>query len=201
MRLGSSYGGWWVPARSLDGESVAYCAGVGTDISFDLELIRTFGCQVWAFDPTPASVSWVKTQAFPDEWHFVPVGLWDEEGTIRFYAPADERLGSLSATNIHGTDRYVEAPVSTLAALMERLGHERVDLLKLDIEGAEGRVLASMFDAEIRPRVLCVEFDQAESPFRLARRIRSILAQDYVLKRIERWNYSFARRDLSAAAS
>ena len=37
--------------------------------------------------------------------------------------------------------------------------HNKIDLLKLDIEGAEVKVLNSMVESEIFPRYLAVEFD------------------------------------------
>lgn len=38
VRLGSDYGGWWVPAGDVKPDVVAYCAGAGEDITFDLAL-------------------------------------------------------------------------------------------------------------------------------------------------------------------
>ena len=37
--------------------------------------------------------------------------------------------------------------------------HDHIDLLKIDIEGAENVVLDQMLDDEIYPKYLCVEFD------------------------------------------
>ena len=56
VRLGSDYGGWWVP---LDLPVGSFCvsAGVGEDITFDLEIIETFDCSVLAIDPTPKAVT------------------------------------------------------------------------------------------------------------------------------------------------
>jgi hypothetical protein len=35
---GSDYGGWWVPTADVKPDVVAYCAGAGEDITFDLAL-------------------------------------------------------------------------------------------------------------------------------------------------------------------
>lgn len=48
-------------------------------------------------------------------------------------------------------------PVTTLAALCEEHDLGRVDLLKVDVEGAEAEVLAGNDWARFRPRVLCIE--------------------------------------------
>ena len=42
---------------------------------------------------------------------------------------------------------------------MKLNGHEKIDLLKLDIEGAEVAVLTQMLDNKIYPKYLCIEFD------------------------------------------
>jgi hypothetical protein len=42
---------------------------------------------------------------------------------------------------------------------MTKNNHAKIDLLKLDIEGAEVNVLNNMLDDNIFPRYLCVEFD------------------------------------------
>ena len=195
VRLGSDYGGWWVPGQAIGTGGRAYCAGVGNDVTFDIALIDRYDCEVWAFDPTPKVIDAVTQWDTPERWHFEPVGLWDREDVIRFYSPALPDHGSLSATNAQRTKVFVEARVEALPAIMRRLGHDRIDILKMDVEGAEGRVLDSMLSAGIRPTVLCVEFDQPEAPWRTRRRVRSLLAAGYVLVMVEHWNYTFLFRD------
>src|SRR5690606_25746429 len=52
-KLGTRYGGWYVPSDLLNAQSICYCIGAGEDISFDIELINRFDCHVYTFDPTP----------------------------------------------------------------------------------------------------------------------------------------------------
>jgi hypothetical protein len=52
----------------------------------------------------------------------------------------------------------IEAPVYRLSTIMKTLGHSRVDLLKMDIEGAEYGVLADLLVSKIRPQQILVEF-------------------------------------------
>jgi FkbM family methyltransferase len=166
---------------------------VGKDISFDLALTE-HGCRVWAFDPTPESLEWAATQKTPQSWTLIPVGLWTHHGTIRFYGPADRSNISHSATNAQNTNYWQDLPVDTLTALMSQLGHDRLDLLKMDIEGAEGPVLTQLLRTELRPQVLCVEFDQPEPPWRTWRRIRHVVKAGYRIANIEQWNVTFVRK-------
>ena len=52
----------------------------------------------------------------------------------------------------------VEVPAFTIDTLMHKLGHNHVDLLKMDIEGAEYEVLEALIASSSRPRQLLVEF-------------------------------------------
>ncbi len=69
--------------------------------------------------------------------------------TVREHAAGAEKFGAGFTT--------MRLPVRTLAALIEEAGLERIDFLKIDVEGAEGEVLAGMDFKRRRPRVILVE--------------------------------------------
>ncbi|HEX3777949.1 MAG TPA: hypothetical protein VHV51_25955 [Polyangiaceae bacterium] len=56
----------------LDQDAVVYSFGVACDVSFDQALIAARGVTVHAFDPTPRSIEWVKTQVLPERFLFHP---------------------------------------------------------------------------------------------------------------------------------
>lgn len=188
VRLGVGWCAWCTPTSLLRPGAVCYCVGVGADITFDLALVRDYGCEVWAFDPTPQTQEWVATQDTPDGWHFEPVGLWTEDTTIRFRSEG----GSHSITRA-GKHNAFDGKVETLTTIMRRLGHDRIDLLKMDIEGAEGPVLRQLIASDVRPSALLVEFDQPEPAWRTARLIREVLDAGYRLDRLDHWNGTFTR--------
>jgi len=157
--LGSSYGGWTVCPEGLHRGSVAYSFGIGKDITFDLELIRRFGVTVHAFDPTPESIDWLRGQKLPVE--FVPhaYGLAAHDGTARFHPP--ENPQHVSHSMVHrGRPRApsIEAPVHRLGTITAMLGHTRIDLLKMDIEGAEYEALEDLLRSGNHVPQLLVEF-------------------------------------------
>jgi FkbM family methyltransferase len=193
VRLGSDLCGWWLPEFIIQPGAVAYCAGAGEDISFDLAL-HDRGMRVVTIDPTPRAVSYVKTVApKSDRFAFVPVGLWDTAAEQRFYYPRDPAIAAwaCSIVNLQDTSEYFTAEVDTLRKLMDDLGDNHIDVLKLDIEGAEHRVIDSFIADGLRPVVLCVEFDQPVPLRSVLRSIRLLQQSGYCLIRIEGWNYTF----------
>src|SRR5919204_272011 len=67
---------------------------------------------------------------------------------------------SRSATNMHGTSTFWETQVRSVDSLMSELGHERVDLLKLSVEGSEYEIVGEVLRKELPVGVMCVEFAQ-----------------------------------------
>ncbi len=160
-RLGSRDCGWIVPTTLLGPGSVCYCAGAGEDISFDLELARDLGCEVFVFDPTPRARTYVEGLVRGGApVTFLPVGIWVSDGVSRFYAPRDPRHVSHSLVNLQRTTDHFDAEVRTISSLMRGSGHPALALLKLDIEGPEHAVLRDVIDAKVVVDVICVEFDQ-----------------------------------------
>lgn len=191
VRIGSLYGGWVVP-DDLTPTSICYSAGLGEDASFDLGLIARFGCPVYAFDPTPRAIEYgAKVAEGESRFNFYPYGLWDSETELRFYAPRDPAHVSHSIKNLQKTDDFLVAPVKRLSAIMKDLGHDRIDLLKLDIEGAEYEVLNSIFEDGLEVGTICVEFDQPVPVRQTMRAVRRLRDHGYVIVAIEGWNFTF----------
>ncbi|HET7830819.1 MAG TPA: FkbM family methyltransferase [Candidatus Limnocylindrales bacterium] len=196
-KIGSDYGGWIVPTALIDSDWVCYLAGVGEDITFDLALIERFRCAVFAFDPTPRAIAHVAaTAADVPSFHFLPIGVWSEDTTLRFFAPRNPAHVSHSVVNLQRTSEFFEATVRSLPSVMAELGHARVDLLKLDIEGAEHEVVRSMVEAGIRPRVLCMEIDQPVRPIPFWRTVRRARRAGYRLVALDGWNLTFVGHEL-----
>ena len=195
IRLGDAYGGWWVPADLLDADSICYLAGVGEDVSFDLSLIATKGCHVWAMDPTPRAIDFARRVSEP-RFHFLPEGLWSEDVDLRFYEPQNPLHVSHSVVNAQGTDTFFVAHCRSVRSFMEELGHEQLDLLKLDIEGAEVEVLNDLMMNGPLPRILCVEFDAPEPFWRTLDRVRQLRSLGYIPVKVEGLNATLIRRSL-----
>jgi FkbM family methyltransferase len=169
---GTVYGGWAILKGSLDADSIIYSFGVGEDASFDLSLIGKYGCRVHAFDPTPKSADWVAENIQDGRFVFEKSALADHDGTIRLYLPRDPRhvSASLVAGSRTAAENHFAAPCYRLESILNRLGHSRLDVLKMDIEGAEYSVLQNILASHslAKPRQLLVEFHHWMHPFSVA---------------------------------
>ena len=156
--FGSEYGGWPVLEGLLDSDSLVLSFGLGEDVSFDLGIIKRFGCRVIGFDPTPKSVAWLAEQQLPERFEFVNVGLAAQTGVISFCAPANSEYASYSAVHAADGTRKVELPVKDLETIVETHDIKKIDVLKMDIEGSENEVIATLAKSSIRPGQILVEF-------------------------------------------
>ena len=188
-RYGEGHAAWHVPADTAPG-AVAYCGGVGLDATFDFALAERKGLEVHSFDPTPGSIRYME-KSNRGRVQFHPWGLLDEERTVRFHAPADSRHANWFVDNLHGTSDFFDAECMTIGDAMRRLGHGRIDLLKIDIEGSWDRVLDRMLDDGILPETLCVEFDSPAPLWRVRPMVLRLEEVGYSLVRSERENCVF----------
>lgn len=195
VRLGSRYGGWWLPRSVLSPGAVAYCAGAGEDITFDLALLE-YGLRVTVFDPTPRSVRYVNSLAIEDDrFRFIPIGWWDEDTKIDLYEPRDPTHVSYSALDLQGTGLSITVPVRRVSTLARELGDMTIDLIKMDIEGAELAVIPDLLATGPLPRVLCVEFDKVRPLRDVTSLIRRLKRAGLMPTHSEERNVTFIRAD------
>lgn len=227
LRLGTPYGGWIIPDNFFSTDSVCYLVGAGEDVSFDLALAGRFGCPVHIIDPTPRAVTHVQElihnlregnrmpcSTHPEGFYppypaetadllvLHPYGIWKEDTTLKFFAPRNAGHVSHSMVNLQQTEQFIEVPARSLGSMMKMLGHERVHLLKLDIEGAEYEVLDNILSENIPIDVLCIEFDESYANHfdgaymdRIEQRLKRLVAVGYTLiaKEAHCHNYTLQR--------
>jgi FkbM family methyltransferase len=193
--MGTAYGGYRVPAREIRQGLTCYSFGAGEDISFETELAAAFPGEVHIFDPTPRAIKYVsdiieKASAFGAvagrRLHFHPWGVWSSDQQMQFYAPNDPSHVSHSLVNMQHTTDYFIADCRRPRSIMNALGHKSIDLLKLNIEGAEYEVMRALFEDQIRPSIICINFDElhtqidASARERLCGLVKQFADQGYV---------------------
>ena len=81
--------------------------------------------------------------------------------------------------------------------------HTELDLVKIDIEGAEYRVIDSIIEDKVKINILCVEFDEYHHPLdtqyksRIRKSVNRILSNGYFLVFSDgKGNYTFVSKIL-----
>ena len=149
---------WPLCPEALVDRPLVYSFGVGEDVSFDLELIRRFDATIHAFDPTPRSIAWIASQQLPASFHFHPCGIADRDGVCSFLPPANPAHVSHTMIARESASPRLELPVKRIGSFLAELQHSRIDLLKMDIEGAEYTVIDDLVASGIVVKQLLVEF-------------------------------------------
>jgi FkbM family methyltransferase len=196
-RFGTGYGGYVIPQGLPSRGWRCYSGGLGNDVSFELALIARYGCTVHGFDPTPRSVQYAAriSKAEP-RFHVHPFGLWSADSEQRFYAPRDGDHVSHSIQNLQRTATYFTARCRRVSSVMAELGHERLDLLKLDIEGAEYAVLDSLAEDGIEPKLLVIDVHPIPTLQHAISALRSLRRRGYVPLHVYRSDVTFLHESL-----
>ena len=156
---GARTGVWTVLADLLPGQPVVYSFGVGRNIDWDLEMVHRHGAELHAFDPTPRSIAWMEGHELPAGLTFHPYGLGSHDGEIGFYIPRKTHKVNYSSVKASSPGaEQVLCPVKKLATICKDLGHTRVDVLKMDIEGGEMEALPDILDSGVFVGQLLAEF-------------------------------------------
>ena len=199
-KLGTTYGGWHIPKNiQLNKNSVCYLAGAGEDISFDCELAKKFGCEIHIFDPTPRAIEHFNNlhkeiirggklciNSNESEYYdidiktfqlmaFHEIGIAGKDCELKFFYPKDQNHVSCSAQNIQNTEEFFIAKCFCLQTIMNNLGHTKIDLVKLDIEGAEYEVIQNIVDSAVLPSILAVEFHRLHDDHNMEKDIFNII--------------------------
>jgi FkbM family methyltransferase len=158
----TKYGGWWYDSRKLHDNAVIYSFGLGEDTSWDEALIRR-GASVHGFDPTPKSTVYVEEREElkngPGKFYHTKEGLWTEDTTLQFTLPDNPEHASLRAREHDSSQGTVTLKVNTLSNFLAANGHSKIDILKIDVEGAEYDFLDQLLNTNYFPfEQLLVEF-------------------------------------------
>lgn len=145
ISLGTPYGGWIMPADAIRPGWICYSVGAGNDISFDLALIERFDVSIQSVEPDEHYVAEATRVADGNpRFSVYRAAVTVADGPIQMQRTHHPGSRSLSAARLYDTDSLVEIPGRSLASLARELGHTRIDILKIDIEGAEYDVLPTL---------------------------------------------------------
>lgn len=195
VRLGSQIAGWWVDLSMLNASSVIYSFGLGSDVSFELDLLKEKGCTIYGFDPTPGVMELWQGKV-PKEFMLKNLGL-DSTDCKKTMSPL--HAGWVTYTVFDSlvvekdiTRKPMVVQMKRLLTIMQELKHPHIDLLKIDIEGCEYVVIDDIVKSGIRPSQFMVEWHPLEGCDKDVF-IKKITDCGYVVTRLEGINYTFCK--------
>ncbi|CAM8620195.1 Methyltransferase FkbM [Candidatus Planktophila versatilis] len=207
LRLGTDYGGWWVPEVFLNQENrkLLISAGLGHDVSFEKEMLN-FGFEVVGLDPLPECVEYAKVELSNyKKISLINKGLWISTGKIDFYSPPSKNSDAYSITNSHFNENaeILQFEVITLVQLQQQFLDDLIDeyelvVLKLDIEGAEIQILSDYLSGPGKKLdFLAVELDSVSLiPFwKFGERFAAIILARKFMKQLSELGYVLTLTD------
>ena len=192
VRLGSRYGGWWLP-RELANRAdplLVVSAGIGFDVTFDREMLNR-GHRVVCLDPIPECHLFAQAELGNfEKFSLIKAGIGASTGVLEFAGPTLEHHTSWGVpTSRTPKESMTSFPVISLGDLAKQIGLESSCgwLLKLDIEGFESAVLPSVSKLSIKPRSILVEMDFLNKIpfFALIERLKGIRQAISILKELQ----------------
>lgn len=233
ISLGSKYGRkTFCNIFPADDNLNVISAGVGEDISFDVEFLNNFKAFIILVDPTPIAIQHVEmlkdrigsnsidqyspngrqsvnsynlTKVTRNNLILVPQALWKNQDLLRFHLPPNEsRDSSGSINSIHNlyrtSEKQITVETTTVLKICNKFRLDKIDILKLDIEGSALEVLGSMFSDSIYPIQILLEIDEMHFPsfrskYRAFKLFRLMNKNNYVIVNQDSCDFTFIRKD------
>jgi FkbM family methyltransferase len=118
---------------------------VGANIGLTAYYFKDFAKTVYAVEPAKEHTEVIQTMLDYNKITNVkicPVAISNKNGTTRFYHNENVTMYSLEKA-VNKQDDFEEVRTVTMDTFMQEQGIEKVDLLKLDCEGSESKVISS----------------------------------------------------------
>lgn len=159
---GNEYAGFYINPDIIENNGIVYSFGIGEDISFDEAIMRNHNCNIFGFDPTPKSIEWCSHQNLPDNFHFYSFGIATSSGIATFNLPSNPThvSGSLIDHSRVNSQNQIEVQMKSFEDIQKMLNHQKIDVLKMDIEGSEYEVIDSILEYDIEITQIVVEFHE-----------------------------------------
>jgi FkbM family methyltransferase len=205
VRLGSVYGGWWIPSEFLSSSHVnrvVFSIGIGHDVTFDEAVVR-HGFKLIALDPLKECVEFAE-DALGDfkDVYIENFGLSNFTGQERFFPPKIRSHDSWSSINVQQTstnDSFLFKVISLSDLLVKYESHlaNATTILKMDIEGAESKIFPTIYSIEHRFDFIAIEMDFLSLvPFlQLNTRLKSIFLARRYLKAMDKRGYRLIKSE------
>ncbi len=154
--------GHTVNPRRLTPDSVVLDIGHGVG-NFSRELLKLVDCAVTAYEPDPLSYNISRQSITHPKFRIHNKAVAASEGKRMFYSPKPGSCGNSLYNEHHAFKFNPEQPqnfeVETVSLATILKGIEKIDLVKMDVEGAELEILEATSIEDLRKiKQLSIEF-------------------------------------------
>ena len=136
--------------------------GVGFDISFEKELKKKFKInKIILIDPTDVSSNFMKKQK---GFIFENYALSDKKEEKKIFFVENDVNHSLD--NLFNSKKFKIIKCITLNNIIKKYSLNKIDILKLDIEGVADKVIIDAFKNKLNPCQICFELERPLNIFK-----------------------------------
>jgi FkbM family methyltransferase len=144
----------------------AVCVDIGANVGYYSMLLASLAPkgQVHSFEPVPRNFELLRRSVLLNGFDNVVLNccaVGNKDGHATFTVSEDSAYSSFVDTNRRAKQSAITVPVVKLASYCRERGVQRIDFMKVDVEGAERVVLEGasgcLEDGQLRPKILMVE--------------------------------------------
>ena len=185
-QIGTKYGGYSIYENFTKDPIIISC-GVGEDVTFDVEMIDRYNAKILLIDPTPRAIKYYEmlklrfgengSKKYNESGRIDPF-IYDmskvhdknllfenkaisktNDKKMELFYPLNNEHVSLSVNKKSPDQKKFIATTVNLDNIIKKFSFEKIDILKLDVEGAELEVLEDIINKKIFPKQLLIEYD------------------------------------------
>lgn len=147
-------------------EPTSTCCDIGANVGYYSLLFASLAREgaVHSFEPVPLNFYVLCTNRLLNHFSNLtanPCAVGDSNGAVGFVVSRDSAFSSFVNTGIKPVAMEISVPITRLDTYCETNGIAGIDVLKVDVEGAEAKVLAGatrlFADPSRRPRTVMLE--------------------------------------------
>ena len=156
--IGDQYGAWYFDLKDIPKiKPVIVSIGIGTNCQFEKYFVEKYTADIYTFDPTPISETTLKEAGLSISKH-VSSAVSDFTGAGTFVPVLFRgKRTSCSRLDSNPTTAGCRVEVVSIQSIVKKI-NKKIDIIKIDAEGEEYKIIRAIIDNNIFPCQILVEF-------------------------------------------
>lgn len=172
--IGDKYGAWYIDLTDIPKiKPTIVSIGIGTNCQFEKYFVEKYTADIYTFDPTPISETTLKEAGLSISKH-VSSAVSDFTGAGTF-VPVLFRGKRTSCSRLDSNPTTVGCRVAVVSiqSIAKKI-NKTINIIKIDAEGEEYKIVRAMIDNNIFPCQILVEFHHRFSQYSIQNTIETI---------------------------